>query len=643
MSLDFALKDVGRKWSQSFSYIKAISFTVAIAVFCIHTINGLGFLIFSGEINLYNYTTFDIFSQYFQFFVYSLIAIAVIWPIVINHSIITHKTQDLATMKAVGALHNRLNSFYMTELLIIDSIGLIIGIFLGFVGYLILFFIYSALGFEIVIFFDFFYTPILLSLTFISTILVNGYELRLISEKKYAKISTGDISSGYSAVGGLRMIPKIISKLGLKAKISISNLTRKKKGFYRILIMNALSMIILLTLTTGGIVVGNTIKGQISGAQWNGSILIGHLDVLDNYARRYEEFSDSSLNFNNTENLTDNKYLFNESFILMLESDVTGKYNGVNYWDKRLFIYEEAQEIRGIILKFQDDISNNSPYTIVGKDRRTNLPVIGIEFKEYINNWELIGTIDNNSASAIVGDTLGYNFFDSAIEQSVDLLNGTPRRYNVTGVLYDSFCAGSALYVPLDLLQEDFNLNKSINLAVLGVGVGIDRNELLKNITNAIEDAGLEDRLAVIDISEIFTENLNSINRLLFITYIIGVLLIITIVWSLIYYQKATFHERLRDFSVIRAIGGSNNFIKSVIFYEDLMILLISTGIALGFSLIFNLFLLGETTILPPISHVLILCVIIFVIIGSIVKLSVNILFREVSTRKQEYLKIFNN
>ena len=174
MSINFAVKDLTRKWGQNFSYIKAISVVTAVSVFFINTFNGLGFALFSQVQNLYNFTSYDIFSQYFRFSIYTIIVISVIWIIIVNHSIVTSKSRDISVMKAVGTLKKNLNSFYMTELLIIDILGLILGIFFGYIGYLVLFFVYSFLGFNIIIYIDFFLVPIMVGVALICTYFINN-------------------------------------------------------------------------------------------------------------------------------------------------------------------------------------------------------------------------------------------------------------------------------------------------------------------------------------------------------------------------------------------------------------------------------------------------------------------------------------
>jgi hypothetical protein len=257
-----------------------------------------------------------------------------------------------------------------------------------------------------------------------------------------------------------------------------------------------------MVLSLGGVVVGNTIKNQISYSQGSGSIVIGHNDVLNHYSMRYGEFTNDFVVFNNTENLIQQEYLFNSSIIDDLENNTYNNYETVGFWDRRLFVYADAKEVDGLIINFQGNISDSSSYTVIGQDRIGTIPIVGIEFKSYIDDWKYFGTLENGSKSAIIGDTLARNFFDYAIKQSIDIYGIGTSRYNVTGVLYDSFCRGNATYVRLESLQNDLALNGMINLVVLGINPETDKTTLINNIKLDLLSSGLGEEFSVIDLTK---------------------------------------------------------------------------------------------------------------------------------------------
>jgi hypothetical protein len=494
-----------------------------------------------------------------------------------------------------------------------------------------IFFILSISGLNLILYVDYLGFIILIGFGLLSSFVINGYELKRATKKRYAELSSGYIYHNYKAISNLKLIPRYISKISAKFKISISNISRKKKLFYKIMLLITLSLSSILIMTIGGMIVGNTIKNQIAFAQGNGTIIIGHKDVINHYSLRYEGFTNNNIEFTNTENLIQTEYLFNATSIEDLEARMVDWGEIIEYWDKRLFLYTYAQEVDGLIINIPDDISGDASYTVVGQDRTGVLPFMGIEFKEYIEKWEFFGTIGNESNSIIVGDTLASSFFDYAVVQSIDILANEPNVYNVTGILYDSFCSGNASYLRLESLQSDLNLTGMINLAVVGVNINANKTELINALKSELINIGLGENFSVIDITDIFEMNLNSIDQIYITTLILVIFQISIIIWALNQYQRAVFQDRIRDLSILRAIGVKRKFLKDVIFYEDVMIFLISSAFSFGLSLFFSIFLLGQTAILPPIVLVILLWLIITLIIVIIRRISIEINFRDIN------------
>jgi ABC-type antimicrobial peptide transport system permease subunit len=95
----------------------------------------------------------------------------------------------------------------------------------------------------------------------------------------------------------------------------------------------------------------------------------------------------------------------------------------------------------------------------------------------------------------------------------------------------------------------------------------------------------------------------------------------------------------MRDLSILRAIGVKKKFLKGIIFFEDFLIIIVSTGFALGLSLLLSIFLLGQTAILPPIIIVFGLWLAISAIIILIRRLSIEYNFKDIGEIIMQYLK----
>ncbi len=631
MSFEFGLKNVLRNRKQSLSYIITIGALTSISIFFIYLGNGLG-LVFFNRLPKFNITTSELFSQYFKFIIISSIFITIVWIVVINHSIIQHKTHDIAIMKSMGAIQKKMRSHFFAVVLVIDIIGAALGLITGFVLYLFFFFILSAIGYDLVIYIDIIFSSILVSGIFLATFLVNGYELWKVSNKSYANIALGDIPRS-SDVQLIDFKPR--KRFGLKVKLALRNLTRKRKSFYRVLLTSGLTLSIIVSLTVCVVIISSTSFQSIEGAQGGDTLVIGHSDVVNHYIQRYEEFSDPNLDFSNNENLTKSQYLMNETTV---NSIFNGSAHNFTFWDKRLLVYQFAIEMKGYIWNFDE---GNASYYEIGENRSGFVPVLGMEFKEYTLNWKILGTLNESSNTAPVGDTLAYSMFESATYQKIRLQNVSNNEYHITGILLDSFCAGNATYIHLDALQQDLYLNDYINLVVVGVSPEIDKTILMQNLQLEL-NATFGPDFIVRDLTPTFKNNIFSLYPFVIISVVVILIETIIIISSLFLYQLGNFRERAPDYVIIRAMGGTSKLIKSVIFLEDLSILLIASSFAIGVSLIFNSTLLYEDAFLPPLWFVFLLWFSISILVISIVGVSIYFLYKELDKIQKEVLKDFS-
>ena len=133
----------------------------------------------------------------------------------------------------------------------------------------------------------------------------------------------------------------------------------------------------------------------------------------------------------------------------------------------------------------------------------------------------------------------------------------------------------------------------------------------------------------VIDISNIFQQNINSINNLMITSIVLLVIMLSVIIQSYQFYQRADFQNKIKDFLIIRAIGGKNSLIKRIIFYENFLIMLISGALGFGISLLVCKFLLLSTAILPNTFYVIFTWVILMGVVIGLLYIGVKVLYRK--------------
>ena len=145
MSLDFALKDFYRKRKSNFPYVLTIALVIALAEFLIYFSISLGVNLivqnnifyqedidneyyFTGAINL-------IYTRFNTLILILVMVLAFIVVVVITTTLVIHKKRDIAIMKALGTLPDKLYGFYLLEAYIIFLFGFILGLILGLVSF----------------------------------------------------------------------------------------------------------------------------------------------------------------------------------------------------------------------------------------------------------------------------------------------------------------------------------------------------------------------------------------------------------------------------------------------------------------------------------------------------------------------------
>ena len=203
MSIDFAIKDITRKKSQTYPYILTIALVIALAEFLIYFTTSLGLNLIlrvdtsqNGDINQQSYLSGavnEVYSQFNTLVVSLVIILAFMIVVAITTTIIIFKKRDIAIMKALGTLPGRLYGFYLLEVYIIFLIGFVIGIIFGLIAFGIFSLIMFLLGNPIIFHIDLYYTTALFVSCVIGIFVFSGYTLRQIGNQKIIQTFSKDI------------------------------------------------------------------------------------------------------------------------------------------------------------------------------------------------------------------------------------------------------------------------------------------------------------------------------------------------------------------------------------------------------------------------------------------------------------------
>ncbi len=609
ISLDFALKDFFRKREVTFPYVIIIALVIALTIFLTYFMSSMGlnrFLTYNYENEFYFSGGISIVFTDFTILILSLIVIlAFTIVIIVTSTLIINKKRDIAIMKALGTLPRRLYSFYITEVYVVFIVGFLIGVIIGFVSYGIFAFIMSLLGIVTTFQIDLIYTPILFFSCLGGIYFVPGVILRKLGNQNTIKLFSKDIPYNYDASRGFTIVPKWLSSIGFNFKISVINTIRRKGEFKRYLIVFSIISLVIFTLGLGNIVLRNSSQAWIRKSQGEDIIAIGHRDVIQNYSLMYSMFSnpdiiitESSIDFLNP------NYMFNLSDIEEL-NNITE----VDSIDQRLLNFFNLTELDGYHYLV------DGGYLIVGQQRSGIFPIVGVNISEIIQDFEIEGEYfaQEDSVNMIIGDGLGYNFFDYPLSQSLRVEElGLGHMFHISGVVLDSFYSGFAGYVDLEVMQEDLNFSEqNINLLLLKMRPG-EYDSVIDNIELIISE-NLGDDFTYICLNQTFDENLQFLNNLtLYPAFLIIVMAVISIL-SLYNYQKGSIIDKAKDFLIMKAVGSKYKNIKKILFLEALYVIIPSLFLSLGIGMILNSLVLFGRVSLPHISTPFIIISLLFV------------------------------
>ena len=127
---------------------------------------------------------------------------------------------------------------------------------------------------------------------------VPGVILRKIGTQNTIKLFSRDIPYSFDASKKITPIPRWLSLIGYNFKISLINTIRRKGEFKRYLVVFCIIALIIFTLGLGSTVLRSSSQEWIAKSQGTNIIVIGHEDVIQNYASMYSMFSSPEIIIN---------------------------------------------------------------------------------------------------------------------------------------------------------------------------------------------------------------------------------------------------------------------------------------------------------------------------------------------------------
>ncbi len=513
---------------------------------------------------------------------------------------VVYKTKDIAIMKATGMLPSQGYSIFMAEILILTLVGYFIGCIIGFSSYLVVFIILEEGGFHGQFQMAWVAHIIFLSIALVVIVISGGHKLTKILEKQTVGESlAGDIPFSTYATSKLNFFLRNLSKIGTSVKIAIRNLSRRRYDFNRTFgFLSVVGMLLFIT-TIAPISLNSNVQGYLQSAINQDTIVIGHEDLAPYIVQTYAQFSDASqtviygdMNFSRPD------FFFHRD--KMSSFQIT---EGIEAIDACTCLLEPFREMPGI--RYEDIVvwDNNVSFYIrknatwVGENREGVAVIMGINTSNahtlFQNNYVASTEMENIT----IGDGIQAGYTE---DYSVQKLEIHEKEFWMSNVVMDPGYNGRTVYMGIaalwDLWEEH---NNTYNLI------------FVRTTPDAHDDViGTLDALAKIILGPEFTAmslraamRANAMTLYSIQTYFILITFIILgiAIFAILEYHKGASHHRVKDLFLMRMLGATRRFQMKCYYWETLLMLLPSLGLAFSLGMLFVEWLLvSDLRFLPP-------------------------------------------
>lgn len=485
----------------------------------------------------------------------------------------SQRTRDIGLMKAAGCPNDLLFGYFFTELLLVGFVGCLIGTILGVLMDMASTSLLNSLGLQ------FPQQPTNLWIPFATFIAFLTLSLVLGSAPILSAIRV-EPSKALSPAHylGLTKEPgfNIMSKSGISMKIAVRTLVRRKSATIRIVLCLSIVFLLVTVAVAGGLIAEDTTGSWVEKAVGRNVLLIAFPDMINQYKLLLSEFYEGQ---KTTQfNYTDEKYLIPSSLESQLQS-----INGITGLDARLVLDQSVKEIPGTIFG-----TSTAETRSVGDNRQGESLIVGVDPLIVLNDWALSGRfLDNNqTAEAVVGDTIGQKLFSEPLIQEIRISNET---LSVVGVCLDPINNGNVTYVPITTLQAISGISGT-NVLLVKLGSSADKTDIINKINATVAKVGFQ----VYDLDETVNKSIGFLNFLWSTIMFLPLLSLITASLSLLGYVMLTINEQRQDFGILRALGAKPRTVLAIVTAQSLIVLLGSYAVGIAFGVITTLLILVE-------------------------------------------------
>ena len=620
-SAGFPVNDLLRRKLQTSLTITTLTLSVASTLFLLLFSNRLGFGI-SSTMGTLTLGLRAIFGQFILFIGILIFLVGAVLTSFIVFLMMAQRTRDFGLIKAVGCPNSLVAGYFITELLIVISVGCVLGICFGFLAD----FVVASLVFSGYTLPLFWFAP-LVFIAFFVLALFFGFQPIL----KASRISPIKALSPVNYYGlTIRNKHEAISRSGLTWRIATRSLFRRQSASIRIVFLLSIVFVLLTVSVTGGIIANETTTSWVQKIVDNDTIAIGHVSMGTQYQLLLSKFS-------GVKETDDFNY---SSPDLIIPESVIEQLNLLPYVDlvdSRLIVQEHVSEVGNFTI--DPDTLATFP---VGDSREGVSLVIGVDPEKFLGELSIMGRFLNGKGEleAVIGDSISQTMYSPHPNRYVvladPLVEGIAVQettFRIVGVCVDPINNGFVTYVPIDKLENVTGIS-SPNLLLVKLNDSTDRNVVINEVRSMVKT--LNSDLDVFDLSEVLHQNTVFLSSTWQTIMLVPLLSVASAAMCLLGYMMLAVDEQHKEFAIIRAIGAKPRIIVMISTIQSAIVLLSSfaTGISLG--IIITLLILMTN---PLVTSVTILEIAAW-LLAALVGMFLISLYPAISIAKTSILKI---
>ena len=281
-STGFPINDLLRRKLQTSLTVATLTLSVASTLFLLLFSSRLGLGIASTKGTLTLGLT-AIFSQFILFIGVLIFVVGAVLTSFVVFLMMAQRTRDFGLIKAAGCPNSLVGGYFMTELLIVTSVGCVLGIVFGFLGdFVAAEFVFSSYTLPF-----FWFAPIVFAAFFVLALFFGLQPI--LKASRISPIKALSPVNYYGLTTATKH--KALRRSGLSWRLASRSLFRRHSASIRIIILLLIVFILLTISVAGGIIASGTTISWVQKTVDSDTIAVAHTSLGNQYKLLLSKFS----------------------------------------------------------------------------------------------------------------------------------------------------------------------------------------------------------------------------------------------------------------------------------------------------------------------------------------------------------------